>query len=183
MKKETVKKIRAFVAPLVESGAIPEDYVVHPSGLIVPCGQDTGFSGDLYGGVCPVAVLDEDTFADALHYTAETHMPELLLAAFDDRAGEHSPNDVRIPVAHLRDTLALMLDCIDWSVVEDEWDDDMITALMTEGGTGTIMDYVKEDGFWLVVKPSGNLITSLIDMNRCVHDKWLVRPVEKIKAA
>ena len=178
MKKETMKKVRGFVAPLVQTGAIPLDYVVHPSGLIVPVGCDSGFTADLYGN-CPVAVLDEDTFADALHHTAEEHMPKLLLGAFDHRAVTDAT--LNEPITRLRDFMALILDCVDWSAVEDEWDDDMINALMTE--SGEVLDYIDTDGFWLVVKPSGNLITALIELNQKAHDKWLARPVRPAKVA
>jgi len=173
--KAKEKKIRTFVEPLVQEGAIAPGFVVHPSGLLVPAEYDTGFDDDLYvpytiGSSCPVAVLDEDTFADALHLIAEKQLPDLLMAAIESQA-EHAP------VAHLLPTMRLLLDCVDWSAVEDEWDDDMIAAMMT--ASGEIHDYVDDDGFWLIVKPSGNLVTALIELDPKGHAKWVTRPAEK----
>lgn len=162
MKKQTEKSIREFLAPLDL-----QPYEVHPSGLIVPVEFCDGFEASLYAD-SPLAVLSEDVFSDAFHHTLENHIPELLLAAFEDASAK-----IGGPLIPLRDTVALAIDCIDWSAFEDECDDAMIITLMTD--SGEVLDYTKKDGFMCVVKPSGNLITSLIHLHRKAHDKWLLK--------
>jgi hypothetical protein len=159
MKKVNEKQVREFLEPVRH-----EDYEVHPSGLIIPSDACDGFESSIYDR-CRLAVLPVDTFSDAFHFTLENHIPELLLAAFEDRIAG-------LPVLEpLRDTVALALECIDWSAFEDECDDDIVTALMTSNGE--IFDYEKPDGFMMITFPSGNLITTLIQLHGKAHEKWV----------
>lgn len=162
---KTENKIRAF---LEKKNLIPTSVVIHPSGLVVHTPWDTGFTSDLYSGACPVAVLSDDAFSDALHRIVEKHIPTLITNAFYAHSGAGKVSDA------LRDTVALVLDCVDWPAVTDEWTDDHLIAMACPGGS--IHDHTKKDGFWLITRPSGNLITALIELNPKAHAKWLARP-------
>lgn len=165
---KTENKIRAFLTQKNVLATDVSHYVVHPAGLVALSKWDTGFTSDLYNGACPFAVLSDDAFSDALHHMAEKHLPKEIKRAVDDRIVKGELHE------SLRDTVALVLDCVDWSAVTDEWNDAHIESLACPGGS--IQYHTKKDGFWLITRPSGNLITALIELNPKAHAKWLARP-------